>query len=669
MSLRPQALYCALLSTVAAYLAASTFGPACAGGVFAVALLVFILLTVTGGGRIALRCFGAGDLSESEKTLIGATLGIGLLSQCVFLLGILGWLHPWTLTALMGVFWVIGFTEMPDVIRSLGANANLLRERPLATGGVLGVLAVLLWMTFIPPHQYDALVYHLPLAAAYAREGKIFAVEHLLFTHFPQNAEMLYTLALLLGSDSLAQMFTWLGAFLSAWWIFEMGKREVPTTVALLACFLTTTHTAVMLLAPTAYVECLVMLWITASVLSFLRWRGRAQVENYPRGWLALSGVFAGFGVGTKYTAGITPILLGTYLIGRWARARWGRRSESGTALDRMKDAAFFGGAAASAAAPWLLKNAVFVGNPVFPFLYRALPPRGVDWNAQSAQRYFEIMTEYGQHAGTFFSDFLKFPFLVLLSPQKFGGGMDVLGDYGWALIFLALPAAVWAGWKNRYLRWMLAYCAGHWAIWYGTGVVLRFLVPLVPILSLLTAHGLYKLREVCGRSSRALLAAGVAAIIFLNLGFFLYTHAVVDSLSVLVGLKSRQQHLSQLLDYYACANYARESVSPAEKILIAGEQRGYYVVQPHVATTVMAPNRFVRAANEAASAEDLGRRLKTESGFSHLMIVPREAHRLEDYGIFHFTEEGGARWAQWEKSRLELEYESKGRCALYRIH
>jgi hypothetical protein len=48
-----------------------------------------------------------------------------------------------------------------------------------------------------------------------------------------------------MGSDILPQMFSWLAMALSVWWVFEMGKREMPTTAALIACVLVASHTSV----------------------------------------------------------------------------------------------------------------------------------------------------------------------------------------------------------------------------------------------------------------------------------------------------------------------------------------------------------------------------------------------------------------------------------------
>jgi hypothetical protein len=666
-------LYAGAIAVFAVWLLLHFFGPALAPGALASALLAVVFIAAAGSGRVLLKAFGASEISESEKTLVGATLGLGLLSQAVFLLGVLGLLKTWAAVLLLGGLWVVGFTELRDLFRSLGANRNLLVDRPAAALAVLVPLALAYLACFVPPHHYDALVYHLALPAAYIREGRIVPVEHLVYTHFPQNGEMLYALALLLRSDLLAQLFTWLGAFLSVWWIFEMGKREAPVSAVLLACLLVSTHSAVLLLASAAYVECIVMLWLTASALSFFRWLETAK-EAPSRGWLALAGVFAGLGVGTKYYAGICPLLFGSFLLLRWLALR----GDAG----RRRDFAVYALAAGLVGSPWLLKNLWTVGNPVFPFLYQWLPARGVDWAAGTAGRYFDMLTEYG-HAGGTAQEFWRFMTTAAIGSSRYGGGADVLGSLGWSALFLSLPAAVWGSSKNRTLRWILLYCFAHWTIWFSTRVVLRFLVVLIPLAALPAAFGLHRLWKLfaprdfgfgippvdspAARAGRWLLAGGLALLMLVNLGLFAYVHAVFGSLPVLTGLQSRREFLSQKLDYYPCARAASELLGQNDRILLVGEQRGYYVERPHTATSVMSPNRFVLAANEAADAEDFARRLD-EQGFRHLLYVPREAKRLgEGYGVFAFTERGAANWARL-RPKLETLFSEPGRCLLLKI-
>jgi hypothetical protein len=660
-------VYAGLFAAFSAHVLLQSLSASLWPGALAFALLVFLILTVPGCGRILLRSFRVRGLTEPEKTIVGATLGLGLLSQGLFVLGMAGGLKSWSVSLLLGAFWVIGFTEMRDLGASLSANRNLLRDSPVLSVGILAALGLLLWLCFVPPHQYDALVYHLPLAADYAREGRIAARPDLLFSHFPQNGEMLYALALLLGSDLLAQMMTWLGTFLSVWWTLEMGKRLVPVTAVLLACLLLVTHTAVMLLTPIAYVECLVMLWVCASVFSFVRWRVDADEPGMPRGWLALSGVFAGLGVGTKYYAGIACIVIGLVMLGRWLQAKVSRQ-DARVASSRWKDGWVFAGCAAAAGSPWLIKNWFVVGDPVFPFFYQYFTLHGVDWAATAAQRYFEILVEYGHQKGHFLKDLFEFPYLASTGSVRFGAGADVLGGLGWGWCFAAIPVAVWGARRKRALRWVLGYCAAHWAIWFSTGVVLRFLVVLLPLWSLLTAHGLHALWHRLGGAWRGVLAFGVAVAVFTNAALFLFVHESVGSFEALTGIASRDKFLADKFDYYPCARFARERLAGDARILVVGEQRGYFIRQPHTITTPMAPNAFVKMANESQSAEAYSGELR-EEGYRFLLLAHREGRRLGDqYGVFHFSERGVGIWTAFSKERLRAVFDAPGKCTMFEI-
>ncbi len=667
MSERWLAAFAGLAALLGAHAALQSFSAALGPGLLAAVLLAVILFTAGGCGRLLLRRFEVRGLSESERTLVGATLGLGLLTQGLFLLGVVGLLRPWAVIALLGTFWIVGYTESKDMLESLGANRNLLRDRPALAGSLLALLALLFWLAWVPPHQYDSLVYHLPLAAGYAREGRLFTRPDLLFSNFPQNGEMLFSLALLLGSDILAQLFAWLGAFLSVWWLFEMGKREAPIVVVLLACLLTLTHTGVMLLTPSAYVETLVMLWVTSAVLSFVRWHVNAGEPDAPRGWLALSALFAGLGLGTKYYAGITPFILGLYLLGRWTAARVAPGGDRAAVVARARDLLVFGGLAAAAGAPWLLRNLVVIGNPVFPFFYALFPARGTGWEGMAAAGYFKVLTEYGHPAGSFLRDLVQFPYLMAAGTNRYGGGADVLGGLGWLPLFAAVPVAVWAAWGRRTMGLLLCYCAAHWLAWFSTGVVLRFLTVLVPLLSLTAAHGLWQAWQRLTPAGRGLLAAGGALLAGTNLLLFLYVNVLFGSFEVLTGAKSRKQFLDEKFDYYSCALAARDLPADA-RVLVVGEQRGYYVDRPNEVTTPMAPNRFVRLADAAPDAAALARMLR-ESGFTHALLVPREAKRLSGYGVFDFTPHGREVWNAFA-GRLEVVFESAvpGRCQLAAI-
>ncbi len=618
-----------LTAGLAAAVAAGALLPALRPGLLPLLLLVLTVLAAAGAGRRLLGAL-AGRLDELERTVAGATLGLGLLALGTFAFAAAGLLRPWTGSALLGALWLYGWPQARPAVLSLADGARRARERPWLCALVGLPLLAALWACLVPPSQYDALVYHLALPQDYLRAGRLYAPPGIVYAHFPQNGEMLFTLALSLGSDLLAQMYAWLGAALSVLWLLTFGRRL--TKAAPWAAVLVATNTAVLLLSSIAYVETLVMLWTTGALLAFA-----ASGEGEDRGLLLLSAVFTGLALGAKYYAGLLAAALALRLL--W-RGRW-------------KPAALFTAVVTALFAPWLVKNWLLVGNPVFPFLYKVFPATAIGWTSSLASGYFKVLTEYG-HGQGFFHDLLYAPVLLLRDPLRFGGGMDALGDLGWDLTLWLWPVGLWAAWKGKGpkgLAWVTAlYAAG----WFSTGVVLRFLVVLAPALALVGAAGAAAWREKAGAPARALAAAAASVLLGAHLYLFLFVHDAMGSQRVLFGLQDRGTFLSKRLDYYPCAAFADAALGAHDKILVVGEQRGYYLDRPHLTSTVHAPNLYVLRANAAASPSALASDLRSE-GFTHLLFVPREDARL-GAGLGTFTETGAANWRGLEKS-LTLVY------------
>jgi hypothetical protein len=619
-----------LTAALSAAVAADGILPALRPGLMPLILLALTALAAAGAGRRLLAALGA-PFDEAEKTIAGATLGLGVLALGTFASAAAGCLAPWAASGLLGALLLAGWSEVRPALASLADGGRRALARPWLCALIGLPLLFALWACLVPPHQYDSLVYHLALPQEYLRAGRLFAPPGIVYAHFPQNGEMLFTLALSMGSDLLAQMYVWLATALTIGWLLTFGRRI--TDAAPWAAVLLATHTAVLLMSSTTYVEPLVMLWMTAALLTF-----EASDEGRESGPLLLSALFMGLALGTKYYAGLLAVLLVLRLAWR----------------DRLKSAVLFAAVAGAVFAPWLIKNWIFIGNPVFPFLYKLFPATKIGWTAELASGYFAVLTEYG-HAHGFLQDLLSLPVLLFRNPLRFGGGMDVLGDVGWDLTLWLWAFGLWAAWKGRERKGLALLTALYFAGWFSTGVVLRFLTALAPAMALVGAAGVAAWRAKASAPARALGAAAASLMIVSHLFLLLFVHGVFGSPATMLALEDRGTFLSRKLEYYPCAAYAGGALAPDAKILVVGEQRGYYIPRAHLSTTVHAPNLYVRRANEAASSEALADALRGD-GFTHLLFVPREALRLGD-GVGVFTARGEANWKGLEK-HLSLAYQ-----------
>jgi hypothetical protein len=612
-----------LTAALAAAVASDGAGVALRPAILPSLLLALTGLAAAGAGRRMIASLSE-DFDEAERTVAGATLGLGVLALGEFALGAVGLFRPWTASALLGALWLYGWPQAAATARCARESISRAALRPWLFAAIAAPLALALWACLVPPHQYDSLVYHLALPQEYLRAGRLYAPPGMVYAHFPQNGEMFFTLALSLGSDLLAQMYVWLAAALSVAWLLTFGRRV--TAAAPWAALLVATHTAVLLMASTTYVEPLVMLWVTAALLMF-----EASGEGRDRGLLILSGVFAGLALGTKYYAGLLAVAL---VIRLALRGRW-------------NSIFVFSAAALALFAPWCVKNFICVGNPVFPFLYKVFPATSLGWTSDLASGYFAVLTEYG-HGGGFWHDLMRLPVLLLRNPLRFGGGMDVLGDLGWDLTLWLFPYGLWVSYRDSSAKGLALACVVYAAGWFSTGVVLRFLTALAPAMALIGVVGVAAWRQTAGPAARRLAAFSAGTLVAAHLFLFFFVHGVFGSAAVLLTLDDRETFLTRRLDYYPCAAFARDSLSATEKILVVGEQRGYYLNRPHLSSTVHAPNLYVRLADGSGSPEGLARALRAD-GFTQLLFVPREASRL-GAGLGEMSEAGVANWKGLER-------------------
>lgn len=624
-------------------------------------LLAVVLLISLGLGRKTLSLFRLEPPDSLGKNALALSLGLGILCYVVLGLGALKVLYPW---AASGALIFLGALVYPEIKQGVlefklpfsSASSDIEKLCFLGAGAclLLGFLC-----TFAPPHQYDSLVYHLALAQNHVRTHSISHIPQLIYSHFPQNGEMLFTLSLLLGSDILAQMLTWSAFVLTLFLTYGFGRRHLGAKASALALVLFSFHPSSLALSSTTYVESWVTLWTAASVFLFLEWRLRPLSSESFSSELFLSGIFAGLGLGTKYIAGISPAILSALILSRFREAK---REDKTRAL--LFQAGFFVLACALPYLPWAVKNILQTGNPFYPFFAGVFPFTGSQREALGALNYFQVLGKYG-HAGDFLKNLILFPYTLFTRPVYFGGGADVLGGMGWEIFLFLIPLMVWASRENRRLRLLGIYALAHWFAWFSTAFVTRFLVVLAPFLSLLSAEGLRMLEEKMQQPGRWVLRSGLAAFLLLGLALFFYVHQVFETPKVLLGLESRSEYLNRRLLYYPCAQYSGRFLQAQDKVLLLGEQRSYYLNRENLPTSLFYPNSFLEQADSSNDWAELASSLKTEN-FTHILFVPKEAERLFGPNM-KLTEKGIKNWKDLQQKGLEPVYGSAG-CVLYEI-
>jgi hypothetical protein len=329
-----------------------------------------------------------------------------------------------------------------------------------------------------------------------------------------------------------------------------------------------------------------------------------------------LAGVLAGLACGCKYTGVILvaiPLGVGAMIL---ARGGWGLR---------VLTTSLFAIAAIGAMGPWLVKNAVETGDPVFPLGYRVFGAEAEGWSLERAA-HFASSHEPDSEAASLGGRFGAVWERILGDPaQRFG-----------ALVFMLAGARVIDRRRDRVDLALFAILVAQWVLWMiGTHLYSRFAVPMALPLALLAGRALGSFE---GKSMRRAAVGLTIAGSLLNLMFAgrLYAEHLypagekipiegMDSL-FLEGRAPGHEHLAVIND---------RSFPADARLLMVGDAKAYYFRRRVDYSVVFNRNPFADAVRAAGSDEGVIRWL-AERGYTHVFVHWGEIQRLRSsrYGF-----------------------------------
>ena len=233
-------------------------------------------------------------------------------------------------------------------------------------------LAIVVLLASVPPVDRDALTHHLAVPKLYLQQGGMVEIPWIPFSYYPMNLDLLYLVPLYLGQDIAAKYIHFGFALLTAAAIYGYLRRRTGSTAwSLLGGLLFLSLPVIVKLSITVYVDLGLIYFSTASLLLLLRWTGEGG-----RLWhLVAAGALCGLAMGTKYNGLLTFFLLTCFVplaSMRRAETPAGTAAGSGKALRAVGAGALFAAVALVVFSPWMIRNTLWTGNPVYP-LYDGL--------------------------------------------------------------------------------------------------------------------------------------------------------------------------------------------------------------------------------------------------------------------------------------------------------
>lgn len=455
----------------------------------AAAQVVFILSHLAAISALGLVCYVSGRRALREVAFAGlaeeiglsTALGLGALGVFAFVLGMVGALTLPTIATLVLLLQLPCLTEWRTTIHRIAHGVATFRTQPIRLLGVLIVIvaaAPLIVLALYPPTAFDAIMYHLPIAEAFAANHQIVLVPELRFTASPQLNNLLFSIALLAYDDLAAQLIQVLLLTLSALLVYALGQRCFSQRAGALAAAAFLAQPLVIWVGTVAYGDISEILFVFA--FAFAIQRGLTTKDGR---WLALAGIYGGFAAGTKYQALLPIGFAGVIVLLASLRER------------RWRWLVAFGLPLALVAAPWYIRNALQTGNPVYPALGGVFGyGRGL-WDAQ------DVQSQNGEILGHGFGRSLR---ASLLLPLHLIARQRSFSDPGEPLFLPAtvpiIEVLILVNLRERTVRWLAFLVAAFGAAWFASFPVLRYLLPALPFALIAAAGGADRLLTALAR-------------------------------------------------------------------------------------------------------------------------------------------------------------------------
>jgi 4-amino-4-deoxy-L-arabinose transferase-like glycosyltransferase len=383
-----------------------------------------------------------------------------------------------------------------------------------------------------------------------------------MFWGMPQLGEILFTLSTGLGGPISAAVLGWLIGFFSligcfAWINAHLGARPAAVGVASLVSGLTLAASL-----GWAYVDWIAMMFGLCLLILLA-----ASFKEPGNSYLVPIGVFSGFALSTKYSAGVVLIAaLGVLLFSR----------ENSTLKMRMKSVLQVAGPAVLVSLPWWIKNFWHTGNPFYPFFY----PSGT-MNALR-QALYQNQPVWGDWLDT-----------VLLPWRSTLFGVEGAPGYAASIgpLLIGLASFFWVKAdrmdrsSRRVLFGVFGFSLTTLLVWAVAGRVSGLLVQsrlyfaAFPALAFLAGAGFSALSAIAWPGVRIHRILSVLIILVTGLTLVQLSTAALKSgaLRYLLALEGREDYLVNNLGMAGLVFQAVDELPQGSQIVMLWEPRGFY--------------------------------------------------------------------------------------------
>ncbi|MCD4812900.1 glycosyltransferase family 39 protein [bacterium] len=543
----------------------------------ALAWLFILFAAAHGCGTWVLKRLCLQKKDSPGDAVIAIGIGMAVFSYMIFLLAALGLLSKPVLfgAAALWSLWLV-----PELLGRLRRGTACLdtngrgtaRRAPTYIGWSLFALLALLNFipAFVPETGWDGMAYHLALPKLYLQAGGFVFRPDIFHNLFPQFTEMFYLAGMIFPYGMAAKGVHFAFGGLVVFILYCLGKELENPLAGLLAGLIFYAQYVVHMESTTAFIDLTVAAYAALGLLAVFKF-----IQSRDMRWLYMTAFFLGIIAANKWHGLIVLVLAGGAIL----LMIWNRKSLR--LQEKLRQSAGVMGWGSLPVLPYMIRAWMMGGNPAWPLLYPVFG--GKYWDARIADQVQKLHASFagGDHG---FLGLIQLPYDLIVRGSLFGlGGAELR----WPLVgmlFIVICTLFFLRWDYQASPYRLqgiqkitlpGIMGLFVIIWFFSSPQIRFLMPLFPVAAWLAGLVLVALWKQ-GTTVNRLLAVSIGML------FFLFHppihHDTGRQVKVLANRVPPDIYCHQKIDHYAAMRFLNKNVRAGEKVLLFGENRGFYL-------------------------------------------------------------------------------------------
>ncbi len=559
----------------------------------------------------SLACVGAGALVLKALKLalpaalkfgLGGAVGVGILGTLVFLFGVLG-VPQFGAVGLAVVFLLAAFS-----IRGAGSFLQAIRTKsPLELICVFGIGALLIIrlggvLSPSDANDWDSISHQMAMSKIWLLHGRVDWIPFMDHSNIPAAVNCAYVPMLQFGDQYAAKTLIWMCALFAICAVGGFASMRYGADAGWIAAVCAAVIPVFVWEAGSAYIDIPHGIYSGFAILFACSW-----LADRSRRHLASSALLLGLAFSTKYTGFQAALGIGIAMVMFGAFQK--------RLLTHAKAAAAMIAAALVICSPWLIRNVVNTGNPVYPFFYSVFGGR--NWNSSAEAAYKAEQSRFGIGQTENGRQIAAIPGSVTalsLQPGKQINNGTPWGAVGPLFVF---GLVVWCFSKKKtpFESGVMLSCTITLLSWFFLTQQSRYILGLTFPVAVLLGGAAEKIA-----TSRMLIrfSAAIQGVWCLVL-FGSSVSPLGDQLRVILGGESVSGFLRQRLpDYFACEYLNDLGKQRKVNVALFDEVRGFYFDVPYIWAN---PGHHTLIPYEKlASGDDLIAALKS-LGITHVYV------------------------------------------------